>query len=309
MMETNIWDISDYEEECSMSLDIDLLRTFAVVADTASFTTAGQILGATQSAVSVRLKKLEERLGRTLMERTPRSVELTEFGRRFLADARRVLAAHDDALRRALVGDTAVSLAIGVSEHAGGLSMAGALAEVRSLMPGLRLKVLLGLSDQLAAEYQAGRLDAAVIRRTVGVTDGRSLYRDDLVWAAAPDLAWRPGEPVPLAVVEGPCNTRALTIRALDEAGIPWTEAFVTRDVAAVQAACTAGLGVACLGGRFRPPGAVVLGRESGLPALPPSEVAVLDSTREPAARLALARIIDALVAAVDDGPAERTAA
>lgn len=292
-----------------MSLDIDLLRTFTAVADTASFTAAGLQVGATQSAVSVRLKKLEDRLGRPLMDRTPRSVELTDFGRRFLADARRVLAAHDDALRRALVGDTVVSLAVGVSEHAGGLSMAGALAEVRSLMPGLRLKVLLGLSDQLVAEYQAGRLDAAVIRRVVGPSDGRSLYRDDLVWAAAPDLGWRPGEPVPLAVVEGPCNTRALTVRALDEAGLPWTEVFVTRDVAAVQAACAAGLGIACLGGRFRPAGTVALGRESGLPALPPSEVAVLDSTREPAARMALARIIDALVSAVNDRTAERSAA
>lgn len=282
-----------------MVLDIDLLRTFTAVADTASFTAAGQRVGATQSAVSVRLKKLEDRLGRPLLERTPRSVELTAFGRRFLADARKVLATHDDALRRALVGDAAVSLTIGVSEHAGGLSMAGALAEVRGLMPGLRLKVLLGLSEPLSADYKAGRLDAAVIRRTVGGSEGRSLYRDDLVWSAAPDLAWRPGEPVPLAVVEEPCNNRTLTLRALDEAGLAWTEAFVTRDVAAVQAAATAGLGIACLGGRFRPPGTVALGKESGLPTLPPSEVAVLDSTREPAARLALARIIDALVAAV----------
>ncbi|WP_181704580.1 LysR substrate-binding domain-containing protein [Chthonobacter rhizosphaerae] len=284
-----------------MSLDIDLLRTFAAVADTASFTAAGHQVGATQSAVSVRLKKLEERLGRPLLERTPRSVELTTFGSRFLVDARRVLAAHDDALRRALVGDTAVSLSIGVSEHAGGLSLARALAEVRGLMPRLTLKVMLGLSDELTGDYEAGRLDAIVIRRTPGPGAGRVLYRDDLVFVGAPDLDWRPGEPVPLVSVDPPCNTRQAAIRALDEAGVPWTDAFVSRGVAAVQAAAAAGLGIACLGRRFRPEGTTVLGRESGLPALPESEVAVLDSTRDAAASLAVRRIADALTAVVMD--------
>ncbi len=278
-----------------MSLDIDLLRTFTTVADTASFTVAGLQLGATQSAVSVRLKKLEERLGRPLLERTPRSVDLTPFGRAFLGDARKVLAAHDDAFRRATVGEAAVSLAIGVSEHAGGLSLAPALRQVRALMPKLRLKVSLGLSDVLRAEFDAGRLDAVVIRREATTGDARTLYRDDLVFFAAPDVPWRPGEPVPLISVDAPCNTRQTVLRAFEAEGIAWTEAFVTRGVAAVQAAASAGLGIACLGRRFRPAGTVVLGRESGLPALSPSEVALLDATRDPSAKAAVRGIADAL--------------
>lgn len=282
-----------------MSLDIDLLRSFVAVADTQSFTVAGLQVGATQSAVSVRLKKLEERLGRVLFERTPRSVELTPAGRSFLPDARRILAAHDDALRRAIVGEAAVSLAIGVAEHAGGLTLAPALARVRGLMPRLKIEVQLGLSDVLLAAFDAGRLDAVVIRRAPGGERGRTLYRDDLCFCAAPDLDWRPGEPVPLVGVESPCNTRLTVVRALDGAGIPWTEVFVSRGVAAVQAAAAAGLGIACLGRRFRPAGTVILGRESGLPALPSSEVVLLESARDPAARMAVAGIADALVAAV----------
>ncbi|MDK9698372.1 MAG: LysR family transcriptional regulator, partial [Siculibacillus sp.] len=61
-------------------LDIDLLRTFVALAETESFTGAGERLGATQSAVSVRLKKLEDRLGHRLFDRTPRSVAPTPFG-------------------------------------------------------------------------------------------------------------------------------------------------------------------------------------------------------------------------------------
>ncbi len=103
------------------------------------------------------------------------------------------------------------------------------------------------------------------------------------------------GRAVPLISVDAPCNTRQTVVRAFEEHGIAWTETFVTRGVAAVQAAASAGLGVACLGRRFRPPGTVTLGRESGLPALPPSEVALLDGTRDPSARAAVRGIADAL--------------
>ena len=84
------------------ALDLDLLRTFACVADARNFTAAGRLLGATQSAVSLRIQKLEAQIGRALLKRTPRQVALTEFGESFLIDARRLLGEHDAILRRAL---------------------------------------------------------------------------------------------------------------------------------------------------------------------------------------------------------------
>ena len=56
------------------TLDIDLLRCFVTIADTASFTRAGERLGRTQSAISLQLKRLEEQLGRPLFLRSPRSL-------------------------------------------------------------------------------------------------------------------------------------------------------------------------------------------------------------------------------------------
>lgn len=281
-----------------MDLDIDLLRSFAAIADTRSFTAAGTRIGATQSAVSVRLKKLEERIGRTLLERTPRSVMLTPFGETFLADARRILAAHDDALRRALVGEPAITLSVGISEHAGGLSLAPALAELRRLVPNLQLRIFLGLSDDLLAAFQNGRHDAVIIRRNTGPTDGRVLYRDDLCWFAAPSLGWRPGEPVPLVTLESPCNARMAAIGALEGAGLAYLEAFLSRGVAAIQAATSAGLGIACLGARHRPDGTSRLGEEHGLPPLPLSEVVLHHRLKDKAAAFALDRLGDVLSAA-----------
>lgn len=278
-------------------LDIELLRTCVALAETESFTQAGDALGATQSTVSVRLKKLEDRLGRRLFERTPRAVVATPFGESFLPDARRILALHDDALLRATRAAPQRRITLGVSEHATGGRLTEILEALRGAVPGLSVSVTLGLSEELRDEFETGRCDAAVIRRTRR-TDGpdqggRLLFHDDLVWTLSPTLPWRPGEPVPLAAIARPCRVHELAHDALGRAGLAFFTAFVSRDLAAVQAAVGAGLGIGCMGRSAVPPGALVLGPESGLPELPPSEI-VLFAVRDPSLRPIFERIAEA---------------
>ena len=60
-----------------ITLDVDAVRTFVAVADLQSFTRAADVLGSTQGAISVKLKRLENRVGKKLIERTPRLVRLS----------------------------------------------------------------------------------------------------------------------------------------------------------------------------------------------------------------------------------------
>src|SRR3974390_3154225 len=82
------------------NLDIDLLRSFAAVADSGSFTAAGELVARTQSAVSLQVKRLEDCLGQKVFERTSRSLALTSAGETFLGYARRILALNDESVRR-----------------------------------------------------------------------------------------------------------------------------------------------------------------------------------------------------------------
>ena len=63
-----------------MTLDLDAVRAFVLVAELSSFTRAADALDTTQSAVSLKLKRLEAALGRQLLERTPRIVRLSADG-------------------------------------------------------------------------------------------------------------------------------------------------------------------------------------------------------------------------------------
>src|SRR5215208_4519171 len=90
----------------SALIDVDQLRTFIAIVETGSFTKAAEVVHKTQSAVSMQMKRLEERLGKAIFARDGRASKLTEDGDRLLDYARRIiklnveaLAAFDDAER------------------------------------------------------------------------------------------------------------------------------------------------------------------------------------------------------------------
>lgn len=268
------------------ALDIDAVRAFTLVADLASFTRAAQSEGTTQSAVSLKLKRLEARLGVRLVERTPRSVRLTSEGAAFLARARDLLAAHD----RALAGNGAPErrLTIGFSDHAAGLDLAPLIARVSAVDAGLHLDVRIGISSHIADAFEAGAFDAAVIRREKGRRGGEPLVEDRFGWFASPDFQHRAGDKLRLAMLAAPCSVRAQSIRTLDKAGIAWIEAFTGGGIAAVAAAVSAGLAVAPLAARVAPAGTLDIGPTFGLPSLGRSTVVLHSRVSDARARAAL---------------------
>lgn len=83
-------------------LELRLLRHFVTVAEELHFSRAARRLFIAQQALSRDIRRLEDRLGVPLLNRSTRSVELTEAGRRLLPRAREILALHDLALREVL---------------------------------------------------------------------------------------------------------------------------------------------------------------------------------------------------------------
>ena len=75
------------------TLDVDAVKAFVMVADLQSFTRAAEALASTQATISVKLRRLEEKLGARLIERTPRRVRLSPRGAAFLPAARDFIAA------------------------------------------------------------------------------------------------------------------------------------------------------------------------------------------------------------------------
>jgi DNA-binding transcriptional LysR family regulator len=261
------------------SLDIDAVNAFVLAADLRSFTRAAEAQGTTQSAISLKLKRLERRLGQRLLERTPRVVRLSAEGAAFLDRARDLIAAHD----RAVNGSAVLRrLSFGISDHAAGPELALLLTRINTYDPHLRLDVRTAASRDILACFDRGELDAVIVRREGDRRDGETLLHDRFGWFAAPTYVHRPGEPLRLAMVSSQCGVRALAVRALDAAHLPWVETFVGGGVAAVAAAVIAGFAVAPLARRVAPAGAVDIGPSLSLPELAPSEVVLYSRVSDP---------------------------
>jgi DNA-binding transcriptional LysR family regulator len=86
------------EGKSAMDPDLRLITVFVTVAQTRSFRAAAAQLGVTHSAVSQGLRRLEDELGVALMQRTTRSVRLTEAGERLLQAMRPALGDVTEAL-------------------------------------------------------------------------------------------------------------------------------------------------------------------------------------------------------------------
>ena len=248
-------------------LDIDAVRAFVRIAEFASFTRAADSMRTTQSAVSLKLKRLEQRLGVRLVERTPRHVQLSAHGVAFLEQARGLLEVHDRAL--AVCAGQRQRLALGISDHVAGPELPALIARMNAQAPQLLIEIRIATSEDLLQRFDRRELDAAIVRLDTGRNDGELLVDEPFGWFAAPGWQHRTGEPLPLATMAEPCGVRAMAEQALDVAGLPWREVFVGGGVAAVAAAVMAGMGVAALAPRMLPLGAEEVGRRLGLPELP----------------------------------------
>lgn len=264
------------------TLDIDAVAAFLGAADLRSFTRAAEALGTTQSLVSTRVKRLEEVLGRALLQRHPRLVRLTAEGERFVPAARELLAAHERA--RAAFTEVPERISVGISEQAVGADAPALLARLFGHDPTLVISLRIERSSLLETAFERGELDVAVMLRIGQGRTGEVLRCDAFGWFAAPTLTRDPSRPLPLVSLMTECALRRHAIEAVSGAGLSWREAFVGGGMAAVLAAVQGGLGVTPLAARIAPAGAVDVGEDWGLPVLGSSEVVLRSNVATPRA-------------------------
>lgn len=247
-------------------LEVDGVRAFLMVADHRSFTRAAEALGVTQAAVSVKLKRLEDRLGQRLIERTPRQVRLSAQGEIFMPSAREFLAAHQRAIES--LSATRRHFRLGIASHVMGPEVPTLLGRLKSLDPALTIEVLLDTSRALLDSFDDGRLDSIIIRSDDDRRDGEILGPEHFGWYAAPGFTLRPDEPMPMAGLSPCCMVRELAVPLLSRAAIAWQEVFIG-GTSAIAAALSAGLAVAPFPRRLAPADVMDVGEVFGLPPLP----------------------------------------
>ncbi|WP_298877771.1 LysR family transcriptional regulator [uncultured Bradyrhizobium sp.] len=253
-------------------LDPDLLKTFLAVAEHRSFTRAAEHLNRTQSAVSVQVRRLEERLGMKLLQRNRSGVVPTATGDELRAYAQRILALHAEAVSTLRARKPEAVIRLGVMDDYGTILVPPLLASFARNHPAVRVEVETGLTATMPARLGEA-YDLVIAMHPVGRGDGELLRREQAVWAAAASGRAMAVDPLPVALYPPGCLFRQWAAEALDRAGRPWRLAFVSRTLAAVESIAAEGLAVTVVKAGTLPPRLRALSPRDGLPPLPAADI------------------------------------
>ncbi len=253
-----------------MQLDVESLRTFLAVLDHGGMTRAAEHLNVTQSAVSWKIKRLEERVGRPLLIRDGHDIRPSRDGRALLEDARSMVEIHDRAAARLASSELTGTVRLGANEEVGATHMAGVLGRFTRLHPSASMEFVISNSKSLEASLQSGSIDVAVLQVAEDDLQPNDvvLWSDDLHWVTCCETPFEAGT-VPLITFGEHCFYRRLSEPILTAHGIEHAVAFSGASSMGVQAMVAAGLGVAVLSSRFMTGDVVEWRRGAALDPLP----------------------------------------
>ncbi|MBY0226061.1 MAG: LysR family transcriptional regulator [Hyphomicrobium sp.] len=271
-----------------INLDIDLLRTFVVIASERNFTRAAERLMRQQSTVSLQIKRLEDALGQRLLDRTPRSVELTPEGEAVLAYAQKILDLNDEVVSLTHEPQMQGVVRLGTPEDFATQHLPDILARFVQAYPSVALEVTCDLTLNLAQGFRKGEFDIVLLKRERSAGNGGvRVWREPLVWVAGQHDYVHGSGPLPLVVSPEPCVYRKRAIESLDRARRRWRIAYTCGSLAGSIAAVRAGLGISVLPKEMVPNGLHAIDGDP-LPDLKDTEIALLSgpSLRAPVAKL-----------------------
>jgi len=259
---------------------IDWLRSFVAVVDAGSLSAAAPLVHRSQSAVSMQIKKLESALGRAVLLRSPRHLQVTPAGAELLTYARRMLELQSET-QTALFGPQLAGLVrLGVPDDYAASYLTPVLRSFASRHLGVEIELTCEQSTSLIPRVVRGELDLALVSRDKP-RRGQFLFQEPLVWVAAERFeAWR-RDPLPIAVYEAGSMARTATLSALAAKRRSYRIVYHSSSLAGQLAAVESGLAVAVLTRCSVPPGLQILQNlpaEFDLPTLGSMDVAVLRS-------------------------------
>lgn len=169
-------------------MDIDLAHTFLAVVESGSFVSAAERVHVTQSTVSMRIKSLEDRLGKPLFERSKSGTKLTPAGLLFQRHAMAMVRVWEQArLEIALPPGYRAALTIGGQYSLWDGFLMDWVSRMRAAFPDIALRMQLGFSRALMQRMVDGTLDMGVMYTPESRPgfDIEMLFEEELVLATS----------------------------------------------------------------------------------------------------------------------------
>ena len=200
-------------------IDVDQLRTFIAIAETGSFTKAAEVVNKTQSAVSMQMKRLEERLERPIFARDGRASKLTEDGQRLLDYARRIVKLNVETLAAFSDAELSGRVRLGVPDDYADRYLPEIMARFSRAYPGVELTVICEPTVDLLERIDANEIDLAIVTNCESKRASETFRRERLLWVTSNRHPTHLEERLPLALGRPTCSWRRTAIERLEKVG------------------------------------------------------------------------------------------
>ncbi|WP_284895533.1 MULTISPECIES: LysR family transcriptional regulator [Burkholderia] len=251
------------------SLEIDLLRSFVVIAEVRSLSRAAARVGRTQSALSQQMRRLEESIDQPLFQRTGRGVVLTHPGERLLVHAQRILRQHDEAMADLCGTGLSGSIRFGCPDDYAAVFLPPLLRQFSSQHPLAIVEVVCGPTPRLLEQLDKRAVDLAMISLPDDGSTDDVIRREQLVWIGYPGLDAAQFDPLPLALSDPDTLDHIAACDALHRAGRDYRVAYASSSLAGLTALVRSGQAFAVMTQTAVPADLAILAGDRGLPPLP----------------------------------------
>ncbi len=227
--------------------DPRLLRAFVTIIEAGSFTLAAERLHMTQSTVSQQLARLEQAVGKQLIDRNARPLQLTSAGEYLISYARRILTLQQEAQN--VLGDPTgtIPIHIGLPEDIMNTDMALALSAFSKQHRSIRLDVTAGLSRDLMEGYRNGQFDLVIVKETLASADHHATFPEEMAWFESIDHGGNWSDPIPLVTFPQGGLYREDMFERIERERRHWYIAFTSNSLASVLVGVETGLGLSLL--------------------------------------------------------------
>jgi len=283
----------------TMMLDLDQIRTFVAIAESKSFTRAADIVHKTQSAVSMQMRRLEERIGKPIFARDGRLSKLTEDGERLLGYARRMVRLSDETIAAFDETELTGSVRLGTPDDYADRFLPEILARFARSNPRVEVSVVCEPSLMLMEMAKTGDIDLAIVT-ACGEMETEVIREEPLLWVTSSAHQIEEEEILPMALSKAPCIWRSAGLDALASVGRKYRVRYTSGNSAALSAAVLAGLAVTVVAESALRPGMRVLSEAEGFPRLPSCEIGIIRGLNRPGSAL-VEKLAEHIVSSLDN--------
>jgi DNA-binding transcriptional LysR family regulator len=228
------------------NISTDSLRTFVMVVEVGGFAKAGDLLGLSQPAVSLQIKRLEDLLGYKLFKKQGQRQVINHYGELLLPMAKQMLQQNDAILQQFTSQNITGKVRLGIPSEFAARLLPAIIGDFVALYPEVSLEVKSRLSKHLLSASRQDQFDLVLaLNEQLNAEKFPIFMQDQLVWVGDLSLAKNPV--VTLVTAPEGCIYRRRAIEALQKANIKYRIVYSNADLTGLIAALKEGLGITVL--------------------------------------------------------------